>query len=152
MLQDIDRRSCSHYARLMAKRTSATQSPGTTDVGEGQLKNFAEDLGSLLGHAQNKAEGWLGERTAIAEQLVGVRDTAIRLLTQLGIVDAPSPARRGRKPGSKNRVKAEESPRSPKAGAGRRTTKKRTMSAEAREKIAAARRARWAKQKRATPK
>lgn len=127
----------------MAKKTRTTEPSGTIAVAEETLKNFAEDLGTLLGHAQNKADSWLGQRKAIAEQLVGVRDTASRLLAQLGISDAPPHARRGRKPGSKNRVKSTG------AGPARPAKKRRTMSAEAREKIAAAQRKRWAKQKKA---
>ena len=129
----------------MAKKTPTPHPSGTIALAEEQLKNFAEDLGTLLGHAQNKADSWLGQRKAIAKQLVGVRDTASRLLAQLGIDDTPPPARRGRKPGSKNRVKAT-------AGPGRPAKKKRAMSAEAREKIAAAQRKRWAKQKKASAK
>lgn len=99
-----------------------------TAAAEGRLDNFADDLGTLLGHAQNKADSWLGQRKAIAEQLVGVRDTAVRLLAQLGIAAERKPARAAKATGVK---------------------KKRTMSVEARAKIAAAQRARWAKQKRA---
>ncbi len=61
---------------------------------EGKLEEFAEDLGKLLGQAQNKAESWLGQRKAIAANLVGLRDTATRLLAQLGVSDGASPARK----------------------------------------------------------
>ena len=131
----------------MAKKTRTSEPAGTIAVAEEQLKNFAEDLSTLLGHAQNKADSWLGQRKAIADQLVGVRDTASRLLAQLGISDALPAARRGRKPGSKNRVKAEATGAGAKRGVDRPAKKKRSMSAEAREKIAAAQRNRWAKQK-----
>jgi hypothetical protein len=105
---------------------------------ETKLENFADDLGSILGHAQNKAESWLGQRHAIAEQLKGIRDTATRLLSELGIVDAPQAAtRRGR-----------VARRGPAAVAAPKK-RKRTMSAEARAKISAAQVARWAKQKKA---
>ncbi len=110
-----------------------------TAAAEARLENFADDLGTLLGHAQNKAESWLGQRKAIAEQLAGVRDTAVRLLAQLGVADPPKAARAAKKV----------------AGSGRAVSKptvvkkKRTMSVEARAKIAAAQRARWAKQKKA---
>ncbi len=103
-----------------------------TAAAEARLENFADDLGTLLGHAQNKADSWLGQRKAIAEQLAGVRDTAVRLLSQLGVADAPKPARAAKKAAKSTGVK-----------------KKRTMSVEARAKIAAAQRARWAKQKKA---
>ncbi len=108
-----------------------------TAAAEARLENFADDLGTLLGHAQNKAESWLGQRTAIAEQLIGVRDAAARLLAQLGAADAPKPARAAKKAAVGRPAKAG------------RAKKKRTMSVEARAKIAAAQRARWAKQKRA---
>ena len=131
----------------MAKNTRTSQPAGRVAVAEEQLKNFADDLGTLLGLAQNKADSWLNQRKAIAEQLVGVRDTASRLLAQLGISDGPPAARRGRKPGSKNRVTTADAAAAAKRGVGRPAKKKRSMSAEAREKIAAAQRKRWAKQK-----
>lgn len=110
-----------------------------TAAAEARLENFADDLGTLLGQAQNKADNWLGQRKAIAEQLVGVRDTAVRLLAQLGIAPAAAPARVAKKAPGRGRPAAQAT------GA----KKKRTMSVEARAKIAAAQRARWAKQKRA---
>jgi hypothetical protein len=117
----------------MAARSSAPQD---------KLTDFAEDLGRLLGQAQNKAEGWLGQRQAIAEQLVGVRDTANRLLEQLGVGGTTGSRRR---PGRPRKSGAGEFAPAPLSKKQRR--KKRTMSAEARERIAAAQRARWAKQK-----
>jgi hypothetical protein len=107
-----------------------------------QTEDFAEDLGKLLGHAQNKAESWLGQRRAIAEQLTTLRDTANSLLSQLGVGEARRPGR----------------PREPIADEGSssvaftRERKTFTMSAEARAKISAAQKARWAKQKRAAAK
>jgi len=109
---------------------------------EGKLEGFAEDLGKLLGHAQNKAESWLEQRKAIAANLVGLRDTATRLLEQLGVSDGspsvPNKAR-GTATGS---TPGRRGPGRPKGA-----RKKRTMSAEARARIGAAQRARWAKQK-----
>ena len=121
----------------MAKKTRTSEPSGTIAVAEETLKNFAEDLGTLLGHAQNKADSWLGQRKAIAEQLVGVRDTAVRLLAQLGIAAERKPARAAKATSGRPSAKATG------------VKKKRTMSVEARAKIAAAQRARWAKQKRA---
>jgi hypothetical protein len=133
------------------RRVSQTEPApaGVTAVSaaEERLEGFAEDLGKLLGQAQNKAESWLGQRKAIADHLVGVRDTATRLLAQLGIVEAP---RRGRKPGTGGRRQsAAEGSTATRAASrrGRPIKKKRIMSPEAREKIAAAQRARWAKQR-----
>src|SRR5215217_3708802 len=111
-----------------------------TAAAEAKLEGFAEDLNKLLGQAQNKAESWLGQRKTIAEHLVGVRDTAAKLLAQLGVTDAPLPARRGRKPGSKNRTPAVVDTPVADTGPGRPAKKRRTMSAEARAKIAAAQR------------
>jgi hypothetical protein len=106
---------------------------------ESRLEGFAEDLGKLLGQAQSKAEGWLGQRKAIAEQLTNLRDAANGLLQQLGVGG-------GRRPGRPRKPVADD-------GSGKvtvsRKLKKRTMSAEARAKISAAQKARWAKQKKA---
>jgi hypothetical protein len=38
---------------------------------------------ALPGTARAKAEGWLGQRQSIAEQLTNIRDTAADLLQQL---------------------------------------------------------------------
>jgi len=142
------------YLQWMAKKTRNTELPPSqptatalSSAAEAKLEGFAEDLGKLLGQAQNKAESWLGQRKAIAEHLVGVRDTAAKVLAQLGVTDAPLPARRGRKPGSKNRTPAVVDTPVADTGPGRPAKKRRTMSAEARAKIAAAQRARWAKWK-----
>jgi hypothetical protein len=118
---------------------------------EATLEGFAEDLGRLLGDAQNRAEDWIGQQNAIAERLVGIRDTATKLLAQLGIGDAPAPAKHRRKPNPRNMPPApgqEVVKREPGrlAGSGK---KKRTISPEARQNIASAQRARWAKWKKA---
>src|SRR5205823_2170067 len=104
-----------------------------------------EDLGSVLGHARKKAEGWLGQRQAIVKSLTELRDTATKLLTDLGH-QAERVVRRGRSPGrpvgSKN-----------KRGPGRKAAEvpfprhRRTMSAAARKKISEAQKKRWAAQK-----
>jgi hypothetical protein len=130
-------------AESMLSQGTPSDSTTTTTTSQGSLEDFAEDLGRLLGQAQNKADNWLGQRKAIADHLVGVRDTANRLLSQLGIGDAPA---RGRQP----RSEAGEIQPAPLSKMQRR--KRRTMSTEAREKIAAAQRARWAKWKKANSK
>ena len=128
----------------MAKKTRARRSEDVpagvlmSARTEGKLEEFAEDLGKLLGQAQNKAENWLGQRKAIAANLIGLRDTATRLLAQLGVPDGAPGARKARRASTP----ARRGPGRPKG-----SRKKRTMSAEARAKIAAAQRARWAKQK-----
>jgi hypothetical protein len=132
-----------------AASNKSTTSEAPQPANEHALEDFAQDLGALLGQAQGKAERWLGQRQAIADHLVGVRDTATRLLAQLGIAEGPAPARRGGKPGSQNQPSnSGELPPAPFSKKQRR--KRRTMSAEAREKIAAAQRARWAKWHKAT--
>lgn len=104
---------------------------------EHKIEGFAEDLGRLLGTAQAKAQGWLGQRKQIATTLEGIRDTATKLLSDLGH-EAQRIVRRGRPPGS-----GERGPGRPK-GSGR---KRRKMSAEARAKISAAQKKRWAVKK-----
>jgi hypothetical protein len=113
-----------------------------------KIEDFAEELGRLLGTAEAKAKGWLGQREQIAKTLGGIRDTANSLLSQLGeqasgVAQAVRRRRRGRPPGSKNRRGLGR----PKAAGKPGRPKRRTMSAEARAKIAAAQRKRWAKVK-----
>src|SRR5262245_3831315 len=98
---------------------------------DSKIEDFAEELGRLLGTAEAKARGWLGQRQPIAKTLEGSRDTANKLLDDLGH-RAQAGVRRGRR-----------------AAAGRpgRPKKRRTMSAEAREKIRQAQLKRWAKEK-----
>jgi len=119
----------------MAKKASS----GTISPLPEKVEEFAEDLGRLLGSAKGKAESWLGQRESILSHLTGLRDTANGLIQQLTgggttMAGEVGRARRGRPPGS---------------GTAKATSakKKRTMSLEARAKIAAAQRKRWAKQK-----
>lgn len=116
----------------MAKRRDAA------GAAEHKIEEFAEDLGRLLGQAQNKAEGWLNQRQVIVKHLEGVRDTASHLLSQLGH-EAQRAAHLGR--AARNAV-TRRGPGRPK-GSG--TRKRRTMSAEARKAISDAQKARWAK-------
>ena len=103
-----------------------------------KIEEFAEDLGRLLGSARSKAEGWLGQRKQIVKHLEEIRDTAAHLLTELGH-EAQVAVRRGR------RAAGFDKP-GPGRPAGTRR-KRRKMSAEARAKISAAQRKRWAKVK-----
>src|SRR3954447_4485221 len=132
----------------MAKRARSgnvsEQPAGVAQMAEEKFEDFAEDLGRLLGTARVKAEGWLDQRKAIAEHLTGLRDTANQLLAQLGIGTGTSTG--GRRPGRPRKPVADDGTSSVAVG---RKRKKRVMSAEARAKISAAQRARWAKQKRA---
>lgn len=110
-------------------------------AGESKIEEFAEDLGRLLGTARAKAAGWIGQRQAIAKHLEEIRDTATGLLTQLTgtVAEQVKPLRRGRPPKESVVGALQPAPKSKK--------QRRKMSAEARERIAAAQRARWAKQK-----
>jgi len=114
---------------------------------DSKIEDFAEELGKLLGTAQRKAEGWLGQRQQIAKTLQGIRDTATSLLQQLGhdAATAVGRVRRGRPAGSGKR-------REPGRPAGNGTRKRRRMSAAARKKISDAQKRRWAKQKAAEKK
>jgi hypothetical protein len=135
----------------MAKRARnaavSEQPAGVAQTAEDKFEDFAEDLGRLLGTARVKAEGWLDQRKAIAEHLTGLRDTANQLLAQLGIATRDEGAGTSRRRPGRPRKAVENEDTSSVATGGRR--KKRVMSAEARARIAAAQRARWAKQKRA---
>ena len=133
----------------MANKQAATVSESAIEVGEHKIEEFAEDLGRLLGNARSKAEGWIGQRKAITEHLAGIRDTANGLLAQLGIVDAPSaPAKRrgGRPRAQGNAAPVDVSPAPLEAVSQGR--KPRTMSPEARARISAAQKKRWAKLRR----
>jgi hypothetical protein len=104
-------------------------------IAEHKLVDFAEDLGRTLGTARSKAEGWLAQRSQIAKTLEDIRHTASGLLTQLtgGKREAAS-GRRGRNKPAKGAKGAKTA----------RRTKRRPLSADARERIAAAQRKRWA--------
>ena len=106
---------------------------------ESKIEDFAEELGKLLGNAQAKAEGWLGQRTQIAKTLESIRDTASKLLSDLGH-RAQRVARRGRPAGTKSVTR--RGPSRPAEPVGK---KRRKMSAKARAAISAAQKARWAK-------
>jgi hypothetical protein len=103
------------------------------------LGDFAADLGTFLGQVQSRASNWLDQRKTIADQLLQIRDTANQYLKQLGhggaeaaerlAARAATQVRRGRPAGTRKR--------------------KVTMSPEARERIAAAQRRRWAKVRKA---
>jgi hypothetical protein len=144
----------------MAKRTKTDGSTGRTDgVGHehpsgrtseggneypagrtGAIEGFAEDLGRLLGTAQAKAQGWLGQRQHVAKQLEEIRDTAASLLTQLGEATF---RRRGRRPGPQGPRKKAQGPRATASGAN----PPRKLSAKARAAISRAQKKRWAKLK-----
>jgi hypothetical protein len=132
----------------MAKRradASGSQPATLPRSAESKLEDFAEDLGRLLGSAQAKAEGWISQRKAITEQLTLIRNAAQKWISELSGGTDGAGLRRG--PGRRG-------PRMPVGTSARATAptqkdlrKKRTISPEGRERIAAAQRARWAKQR-----
>jgi hypothetical protein len=100
---------------------------------------FADDLGSILGSAQSKAESWLGQRENIARQLTQIRDEASNLLSKLSgnvadIASAIVTRKPGRPAGSTNKA----APGAPRG---------RTVSAAARRKMSLAAKKRWAARK-----
>jgi hypothetical protein len=119
----------------MAKREAETVA-----AQESKLEEFAEDLGRLLGTARGKAENWLNQRQAIAKNLTDLRDTATKLLADLGPGAEKALTRRRGRPRKDSVVdQIQPQPMSRK--------RKRKMSPEARKRISEAQKARWAKQK-----
>jgi hypothetical protein len=90
------------------------------------IEGFAEDLGRLLGTAQAKAHGWIGQRQTIAKQLQQIRDTAATLLSEL----TGGAAVKGRRRAAAARVAV--------------VRRKRNLSAKARKAISDAQKRRWA--------
>jgi hypothetical protein len=126
------------------------KTPSTIAAAEHKIEDFATDLGKMLGHARSKAEGWLGQRQSIVNDLTALRDEATKLLSQLGH-DAAVAGRRGRKAVNKAVASIQRRPGRP-AGSTNAIIfvggkKKRTMSAEARKAISMAQKKRWAKVK-----
>jgi hypothetical protein len=111
---------------------------------EERLGDFAEDLGRFLGSTQAKASAWLDQRQKLLDSLMKVRDTAAHYIEQLG--GSAAAPRRGRRP----KAAAPTAPAAPSSRRpGRPRKQKRTLSPEARAKISAAQRARWARQRKA---
>jgi hypothetical protein len=98
-----------------------------------KIEGFAEDLGRLLGTATAKAERWIGQRKEIATRLAQIRDTASRLLSDLGHQAQSRVRRVGR------RVLAQTAVTAP--------PKRRRLSAKARKAISDAQKRRWAAHK-----
>jgi hypothetical protein len=96
-----------------------------------RIERFGEDLGRLLGTAQAKAKHWLGQRQEIVKHLSDIRDTASRLLADLGS---------GRRGGGGRRGRALTS----EAAMGPVRRKRRRLSAAARKAISDAQKRRWA--------
>jgi hypothetical protein len=116
----------------VARKAKPASVEDVVSVDESKLEAFAEDIGRLLGAARNRAEGWLSQRDTIIKDLTQLRDAADEYLSKL------TGSREGR------RSRAQEGGDSP---APRRSSqrRKRNLSDEARARIAAAQRKRWAK-------
>jgi hypothetical protein len=132
----------------MAKRQAEAGNDRRAGIDD-KIETFAEDLGRLLGTAQAKAQGWLGQRQQISKTLEGIRDTATGLLSELGdqvqgLTRRGRGRRRGRPPGVSRMARPAP------ASSGRR--KRRKMSAAARKAISDAQKARWARQRAAAKK
>lgn len=85
-----------------------------------RLGDLAEDLGTLLGTTERKANEWLGQRKALAKKLSDIRDTADGLLRQLaGGAAAAVRLARGTQPGGRKK----RSTRS-RGAAAKKTTRK----------------------------
>jgi hypothetical protein len=137
----------------MAKRKSKRQS---------QLEGFAVDLGTILGTAVAKADKWLSQRQAIVQQLTEVRDTASKMLSDLGH-QADRFAKRANRPrgthqkgiiivGGRPRIGTIPTTIRSAAKGGAAPTKRRKLSAKGRAAISRAQKARWAKIKAAKGK
>jgi hypothetical protein len=144
----------------MANTKTQPPTQTTVEATKERIEDFTDDLSQLLHSARTRAVGWLSQRREISKTLAGIRDTAANLLEQLGTaagtaanaaanaMQAPGvrKRRRGRQPSAAS-APAKRRPGRPRKNAQPETTKKRTMSPEGRERIAAAQRARWAKVK-----
>jgi len=120
----------------MVKRSAAD----TTS--ESKLEDFAEDLGRLLGTARGKAENWLNQRQSIVKNLTELRDTATKLLADLGHGTQQAIARRRGRPPGAGRRRQVEGELQPMPLSRKR---KRKLSPEARQRMSEAQKARWAK-------
>jgi hypothetical protein len=129
----------------MAKKRSR---PGASAQGaQAAVLGFAEELGRILGTTERKANEWLQQREAIAQQLTQIRDTAGKYLAQLtgggaSVAAAVRRGRRGRPPGSKNKQASAD---------GRSRQQRRTqMSAAQRKAVSARMKKYWAERRKAS--
>src|SRR5437773_1884211 len=80
-------RAKAKWRRLMAVRKAAQKDQSeavktTSDPIEEKVVAFAEQLGSLVGTVEAKAEGWL-DRKALGEAVGRIRDSAADLLDEV---------------------------------------------------------------------
>jgi len=120
---------------------STTNSDQTSDPPPHSVADFDKSLETLLSDAERKANDWIEQRSAIQSRLTQLRDTADQLLRRLSTENQDS---------ARNVVGTQY--HAPKAhtavrNRARQAPTTRRMSVEARERIASAQRARWAKQK-----
>ena len=124
----------------MPKKRSSAAKRQTT-----QLESFAEDLGRLLGTAENKARGWLDQRKAIVAQLSQLREKTDSLLRELTAGGAKMVAAVRLARGTQRRRPPEAVKKTPK-------TRGRRFTAAQREEQAERMRAYWAKRRKAAKK
>ena len=106
----------------------------------------ANDLTQILGTVKERVDSYNAERHQLAASLREIVAQANQLLSQLGeAVAMPGVRKRGRPVGSGRGPG--RPPGKSKAAKGSGRGKRRRMSAEARAKIAAAQKARWARQR-----
>lgn len=129
--------------RVMSQGIQAS-GRGVYNHKRGTIEHFAEEMDRLMSSAERTVHEWLEQRNTVEQRLTHIRDTANALLRRLG-ADAASGDMRsgtGNGPGGRGTSRRGRPPGSRK--------KKRTMSAEARARIGAAQRARWARQRKAS--
>src|SRR4051812_6178619 len=105
----------------------------------------AQDLSNLLRRARDKAEGWIDQRTVLTEHLTGIRDTANGLLDRLGMTARDGGAAKAKRGRPRLSTSAADLSEAATGSVSPRTRKPRTMSPEARARISAAQKKRWAK-------
>jgi hypothetical protein len=141
---------------MAKRRRRSTVSTGTDTTIEATVVNFAEDLGRILGTAQRKAEDWLGQRQAIADQLTQIRDAAGKYLHQLtGGTDSAGVRRRPGRPRMNiagGGVPAPFGGATPETAGGGRKRTRRGMSAAQRKAVGERMKKYWAARRKAESK
>jgi hypothetical protein len=118
---------------------------------ENKIINYAENLGHFLGGVRAKVTSWNSERQQLVKHLSALVSDAQGLLTELGH-QAGRAGKTGRRAASALvEATVRRGPGRPK-GSKNKPRKRRKLSAEARARIAAAQRRRWAKVKAAQKK
>jgi len=125
-----------------ADKEGAVQDESEFDSIQSEL-GFAEDLERLLGTAELKATAWLGQRKAMLARLRGIQQKT-ELLIQVLLNDSDATEATPDRPRNWNSPESTKVSSSP---AKRRRTKRRrnVLSADARARIAAAQKERWAR-------